>query len=109
VVREEFAARRGTSDAKLDAVGGCKIADATKISAGLKVVVILNNACGAGCTYRIDGSVVTQLGFGDLHDSHYDHMERAASFVDLLRIEDGSEAGLNLNQDQCPYTIFVYP
>jgi hypothetical protein len=73
------------------------------------VVVVLKNACGAAYTYQIDGAVVTPLGFGDLHDSHYDHMERAASFADLLRIEDGSEAGLKLNQDRCPYTIYVYP
>jgi hypothetical protein len=72
--------------------------------------IVLENPCDGAYTYAIKGQVVEPLGPGDHHNREYDgKWERTATFEGLEKIEDGSAAGLYLNQVECPYTIRIYP
>lgn len=55
------------------------------------------------------GRKSVQLVFGDLHDPTYDHLEQSASMADFSSVSDGSQLGLQLETDDCPYSIRVYP
>lgn len=65
--------------------------------------------CDMPFTYQIDGKVVVPLGHGDLHDPYFDRLMWHGSFRNVTRVEDGTAEGLHLHQDECPYSIRVYP
>lgn len=73
------------------------------------LVFVLENQCDEPYTYRIDGGRVIPLGHGDLHDSKYNEFRRVGSFADLDTISDGTEEGMKIHYDKCPYKISVYP
>lgn len=73
------------------------------------VVVVLDDSCGGTFSYSVDGSEVTPLGKGDLHDSAYDSLALKASFGGIDSVADGTEHGLSFNHDFCPISIVVYP
>ena len=73
------------------------------------VVVVLENSCDEPYTYRIDGTNVVPVGHGDLHDSKYDKYMKTATFADIETVVDGTEEGMKLHFDKCPYAIRVYP
>ena len=73
------------------------------------LVLVLENGCNEPFTYRIDGDKVTPIGHGDLHDRKFDKYMRSETFADINTIADGTEAGMKLHFDKCPYSIRVYP
>lgn len=73
------------------------------------IQVVLENTCSGSYTFEIDGEDVKYLGDGDLHDPHWDHMEKYASFAHIDTIADGTKYGLNFDQEYCPISIHVYP
>ena len=73
------------------------------------VIVVLENSCNDTYTYQIDGEDVIPIGAGDLHNPNFDAYVQSTEFSDHLKIEDGTIGGLTLNQDQCRYSIHVYP
>ncbi|CAB9519134.1 Receptor-type guanylate cyclase gcy [Seminavis robusta] len=72
-------------------------------------LVVLTNECDGSFTYVINGAEVDKLGFGDLHDPKFDHMNVSTYLQDGLTIHDGSATGVKLNQRGCPYSLHVYP
>jgi hypothetical protein len=60
-------------------------------------------------TYIMMGNLIEPVGVGDIHDRNFDHMEMATSFDGLENIGDGTELGMLFNQDECQYTLSVYP
>eukprot|EP00977_Amphora_coffeiformis_P018149 scaffold6242_cov168-Amphora_coffeaeformis.AAC.1 len=73
------------------------------------LVTVLENGCDEPYTYQIEGANVVPLGHGDFHDSKYDKYMRTATFADIESIGDGTEEGMKLHFDKCPYNIRVYP
>ena len=73
------------------------------------VTVVLSNACDEQWTYRIDGNSAYSVGEGDLHEEEFDDLAVSATFDEVLRIDDGSDQGILLNQNGCDYKITVYP
>ena len=73
------------------------------------LIFVLENGCDEPFTYMIDGENVTPLGSGDLHDSKFDKYVRTSTFADVTSISDGTEEGMKLHFDECPYQIRVYP
>ena len=71
--------------------------------------VVLVNECGETFTYQIDGPEVKPLGVGDLHDPKFDNMGKAAHVRDFTKVADGSQLGLELDKDECSFSLFVYP
>jgi hypothetical protein len=55
------------------------------------VVVVLENSCKGAFTYEIKGKKCIYLGAGDLHDPHFDYLEKHASFEDIDTIADGTK------------------
>ena len=73
------------------------------------VIAVLSNVCHGSYTYEINGEEAVSVGQGDLHDVKYNDLEISMMFEDLTKIEDGTDSGLYLSQDGCPYSIHVYP
>ena len=72
------------------------------------ITVVLENECDGFFTYEIAGAKASAVGFGDLHDEGFDQFGYEGRFT-TSTIKDGTIAGLQLNQDGCPYYIHVYP
>lgn len=72
------------------------------------ILVVLENGCAEAYTYEIDGGDAYVVGSGDLHDSHYDHMEISKT-ISVKVLKDGTATGIKLNQGKCPYSMHVYP
>ncbi|KAG7341693.1 PAS domain containing protein [Nitzschia inconspicua] len=73
------------------------------------VTLVLQSPCTEPFTYVVDGPEVTPIGSGDLHDLRFDHFEHSASMADFSDVSDGSQLGLELETEDCPYSIHVYP
>ena len=58
--------------------------------------IVVTNTCEQQFTYEAIGPNALYLGIGDLHDTKYDHLERAEEF-DLWKLQE------------CKYTLHVYP
>lgn len=83
------------------------------------LVCVLQNPCGSDQTvsYELVGKQATFLGFGDLHNSKFDHL--VGTYTDGGLSEYNSDAtasqpyrtfsGVGINQDYCPFTLRVYP
>jgi hypothetical protein len=71
--------------------------------------LVLDNSCDGSYTYVIHGPSIDPVGEGDLHDRQFESMEMTTSFEGLENIGDGTVIGLTLNQDECKYSIRVYP
>jgi hypothetical protein len=71
--------------------------------------VVVKNSFGQAETYRIDGSTVTYVGIGDLHEIKYDHMNVADSIAAKGSVETRSYTAVDLNSDYLAYTVHVYP
>lgn len=74
-----------------------------------KIVVVLENTCTGSYTYRINGSNVTYLGVGDLHDPSYNYLKKSTTYQNEQVIPDGTKTGLPLNQNVCPFVMSTYP
>lgn len=74
------------------------------------ISVVLENTCDtvSTATYLVDGPDVQFVGLGDHHDTKYSNMGESASFLDLIQ-NKGSGNGIEINLDQCSYTIRIYP
>jgi class 3 adenylate cyclase len=72
---------------------------------------VIQNACGQGFTYQIDGQESNLVGNGDLHDPSFESFARMynINFVQQSDIFNFREASIPLNRDFCPYTLTVYP
>ena len=57
----------------------------------------------------VDGPMPTFLGFGDLHETKFDHLARSSSLADLSNLENTGYTGVPMSADYCPYTLTVYP
>jgi hypothetical protein len=73
------------------------------------VTLVLESPCTEPYTYIVDGPEVIPVGLGDLHDSNYDYLEQSASMADFSSVSDGSQLGLELATEDCPYKIRVFP
>lgn len=76
------------------------------------LVVVIDNECNQAFTYQINGPDVEFLGFSDLHDQKYDHLEQSVTTIQELYAYASSfrtYTGLNVAFDHCSYTIHVYP
>ncbi|KAG7358992.1 family 3 adenylate cyclase [Nitzschia inconspicua] len=73
------------------------------------VTLVLKSPCTEPYTYVVDGPRVSPIGSGDLHDPRFDFLEQSASMADFSSVSDGSQLGLELETEDCPYSIHVYP
>jgi hypothetical protein len=73
------------------------------------VNVVLDNSCDGSYAYIMMGPRIEPLGEGDLHDRQFGSMEMTASWKKLENIGDGTVVGLTLNQEECQYSVRVYP
>jgi hypothetical protein len=64
---------------------------------------VLNDSCGAHLTYQTNGSNVSFLGYGDLHDEKYEAMEVASSHPLLLQYSSSR------THKQCEYQLRIFP
>jgi class 3 adenylate cyclase len=71
--------------------------------------LVLTNSCQGHFTYIMYGNKIEPVGEGDLHDREYEDSEEGTSFEGLEDVGDGTEFGLKLNQDECRYSLSVYP
>jgi hypothetical protein len=71
----------------------------------------MENTCGDVFSYEINGEGVTFLGYEDAHDRDWDYLEVLYPFASL-RTSDKfafSDASVKLNEDQCAYSLRIYP
>jgi hypothetical protein len=77
------------------------------------IVCVLENTHNQTFTYRVDGSDTTYLGFGDFHDTKYDHLAMSVDVTAYIQkkasIQTRSYTSVDLNGDYCGYTLSVYP
>ena len=71
------------------------------------VTVVLENTKEGAFTYLVTPTEAIFQGEGDLHDTKYNHMERAATFNDIEK-EVGTIV-FKLNQSLARYSIRIYP
>ena len=86
-----------------DAIKGI-LPDGTK---GLHVV--FENECNPSFTYQIDGSNVTFVGAGDLHQPHLSHLGISKWLHEIPNEQKQDYTGRPINQDYCPFRITIYP
>ena len=60
-------------------------------------IVYVENDCGIGFTYEINGGDAELKGPGDLHDRQYDYLGVSSKFA------------VSVTSEECQYTINVYP
>jgi hypothetical protein len=72
------------------------------------ITVVMQNACQGNFTYELRGDDVYVVGFGDMHERAFDGFDVVGTFL-TDKIDDGTTAGITLNQEGCPYTFHVYP
>jgi hypothetical protein len=72
------------------------------------IVVVLNNTCSEPYTYELFGRKVDTRGFGDKHNPKWDKYRRDSK-MDVSGFDDGSSAGVKIDQEGCEYYIHVYP
>jgi hypothetical protein len=77
------------------------------------ILCVIENTHNQTFTYRVDGSNTTYLGFGDFHDSKYDHLAISVNVNTYIEkkasIQTSSYTSVDLNGDYCGYTLRVYP
>ena len=75
------------------------------------VLGVVENGCGDQFTYEINGDTAVFLGNEDLHDRSFDYMVQTFEFASLgnSKTFSYSEKSVKLNQEHCPYTLYVYP
>jgi len=67
------------------------------------VYVVLKNTCGQEATYKIMGDEAFYLGFGDLHERHWGHLEHSFVLSNIVSEASMEEGG------HCVYSFFIYP
>lgn len=72
------------------------------------ITVVLENECQGFFTYLLEGSEVYGVGPGDQHDTAFSKYEVLGKF-EIETIQDGTNIGLDINQEGCPYFFHVYP
>jgi hypothetical protein len=75
------------------------------------IICVVKNTCGDVLSYEISGEGANFLGFRDAHDRNWDHLEVVYTF-DSLRTSERfafSDTSVKLNEDQCAYSLLVYP
>jgi hypothetical protein len=72
------------------------------------LVLVMESKCGFDVTYQINGLDVEFLGFDDLHDPEYDHLEIAE---DYFHLDSDENMVLLLPDDVCldELTLHLYP
>jgi hypothetical protein len=65
--------------------------------------VIIRSTCGASLTYQVNGPSVQFLGYGDLYDPVFDHLELIGAF------DSGEYSSYNQDEADCDFTIHAYP
>jgi hypothetical protein len=65
--------------------------------------VIIRSSCGASLTYQVNGPSVQFLGYGDLHDPTFDHLQLIGAF------DSGEHSSYSQHEADCDLTIHVYP
>ena len=67
------------------------------------VYVVLKNTCDQEATYKIAGGEATYIGFGDFHETQWDHLEHRFVLSDIVSESSMEEDG------HCMYSLFIYP
>lgn len=75
------------------------------------LLLVFTNPCNPTWTYQINGPEAVFLGAGDAHEEQYEAMGVSSLLTELsdYALEDSKYSGLSINEDFCPYTIYVYP
>ena len=79
------------------------------------ITIILANTCGQQMTYRVDGTMSSFVGYGDLHESKYDDKKfqvDVKSIFEAFAINSNAVAATKDQDKQyigCRYSISVYP
>ena len=70
----------------------------------------MENECGQSYTYEVIGQDAIYLGYGDVHQSKYEHMKESSNVIAYLGLQESIERyrGIPLN-DYCHYTLHIYP
>jgi Adenylate and Guanylate cyclase catalytic domain len=74
-------------------------------------VVVVNNTCQKPFTYVLNGPQVDFIGVGNLHDEKYGNLaiKRKITELEEFSISDSVYSGAPINEDFCPYTLYLYP
>ena len=73
---------------------------------------VLENECGQSFSFLVDGDKVQVAGYGDLHETRFDHEEinfKFDSIVDTNNTQRLTFSGVGLDTDYCGYTLRVFP
>jgi hypothetical protein len=78
------------------------------------IIVVLQNTCNEQYTYQLDGANASAVGFGDLHDTNFNHMKETSGVLGKEdTIPDGTNEGTTMGASTdslaCQYYIDVYP
>lgn len=77
------------------------------------IICVLSNKFNQTFTYRIDGSVATYMGVGDLHDPKYDYMQVTGQMETYLKSRSSAKTKsytvVELDTDFNQYTLRIYP
>lgn len=75
------------------------------------IYVVIENKCDQVFTFQLFGDNAEWVGYGDLHETAYDRMERSTLFGQELMepITSATYTGRPLDGSFCPYTFRVYP
>ena len=69
------------------------------------IICVVQDSCGDSFTYRINGPEAHHVGWGDLHDKDYDHLQHTAEFAAFLSKQEGR----HLSTVDCHYSLYIYP
>lgn len=67
------------------------------------IAVVMKDTCGDEFTYQINGAEAIFLGYGDLHETKFSHLEEMSPF-DVLHQVEASDL-----HDHCEYEMHIYP
>ena len=75
------------------------------------IICVVENTYGQVFTYKINGKDAAFMGYEDLHNSRFDHMEISASYSSFagLSSKGGSYVGVPIDDSATAYKIRVYP
>ena len=73
------------------------------------VIAVLDNGCNGPHSFFVNGTAVVYLGAGEKYAKRLGKMGVSAKLKDLLHEHESAPGSIELNQDQCPFTIEVFP
>jgi class 3 adenylate cyclase len=75
------------------------------------LVVVFQNTCNQTFTYEVNGHEADWLGFGDQHDTQFDHLTdtRDLEEIGFYTTSEGLYGGLPIDVEFCHYSVSTYP